>query len=106
MEGSRELGDAIYQERVRRGLSQQGAALLLGTSQPTFNRWESARGLPRDREHFRRLADFLNMPTLDVLALAFIERGLSEAEVEERVVEVERLIGQAEREMRGADGQN
>lgn len=86
------LGEALRAERLRQGLSQLDMARMLDVPQQSYYRWESDQALPRDRRMFPRMAGFLGMPLLDVLALAYIQRGLPEEELNRRIEEVKQFM--------------
>lgn len=101
----RTLAEALRQERGRRNLTQQEVADLLGTSQQSYHRWETGSGLPRDREHFRRIGQHLGRSVLDVLTLAFVpEEDVPTHEIERRIRDVEARIAMMEREEQDPGG--
>jgi transcriptional regulator with XRE-family HTH domain len=101
----RTLADGLRRERERRNLTQQEVADLLGTSQQSYHRWETGSGQPRDREHFRRIAQHLGLSVLDVLTLAFVpEEDVPSHEIERRIRDVEARIATIGREERDGDG--
>lgn len=101
---TRTLGASLRARRENLGLSQAEVARRLGTSQQTYQRWESDGGLPRDREHFRRIAEFLDTSVVDVLTIAFVpEPGASDYEYERSIRDVEERIAEARQDENDED---
>lgn len=75
------LANALRDERRRRGLSQEGAAKELGVLQQTYANWElgsvprpspkGKRGSRDFQETIQRIAQFLGVPVLEVLKIAY-----------------------------------
>lgn len=59
---------SLRRERSRRGLTQAGAAQILGVKQGSYSRWESGRATPRE-EHHSLLTGFLGVTTDEIVDL-------------------------------------
>lgn len=76
----RPIGEALLQERLRRAISQDDVAQILGVSQSSVAAYEGGRSLP-GRERHQAVADFLGT-TVDEIAEAW--RSQKRQEIDER----------------------
>lgn len=88
----RSLGEELYAERHRRGLTQTDVATMIGTSQPNYARWEIGKSRPQAQDHLRKLAEFLGWDVIDVLSLAYLPDHESPTQTLRR--DVDELKGQ------------
>lgn len=75
------LSNALRDERRRRGMSQLAAAKELGVLQQTYANWElgsvprpapkGKRGAREFQETVKRIGEFLGVPVLEVLRMAY-----------------------------------
>lgn len=64
------LGQALRQERTRRGLSQKALGRRLGVATNTYQRWEDGSA-PLSREHWFAIAEFLGIGVDEAVCMAY-----------------------------------